>query len=188
MPEARALPLVRWGEELRRRGLRRRRLTVASAALATLVLLGLLVLPPAPMLVWNRSTSAPVGLYRVSAHDRPAKGDFVIAWTPLPARQLAAERGYVPPRVPLVKQVAAVEGDQVCAVGEAIFINRRVAAFRQAHDGRGRDLPWWTGCRSLGPGELLLLMPASALSFDGRYFGVSEGADVIGQARLIWAG
>jgi len=100
---------------------------------------------------------------------------------------MAAARGYVPSGVPLVKQVAAIEGDRVCAVGETLFVNGKIAAFRQAHDRNGRGLPWWTGCRVLGPGELLLLMPASALSFDGRYFGVSQESDVIGRARLIWA-
>jgi type IV secretory pathway protease TraF len=34
--------------------------------------------------------------------------------------------------------------------------------------------------------QLFLLMEASA-SFDGRYFGVTKGRDIIGKARLLWA-
>lgn len=143
--------------------------------------------PPKPRLVWNASASAPIGLYWVNPGARVARGDIVIAWTPQPARRLAAERRYVPSNVPLVKRVAATEGDRICALGTAIFVNGRKAATRVKADGQGRAMPWWSGCRTLSEGEYFLLMPGVAASFDGRYFGITESADIIGPARLIWA-
>lgn len=192
MPEHRHLPLVRWGEELRRRRLARGRgrrhvlLAASSAALVTATMFTCLW-PPRPAFVWNASASSPVGLYRVSAADRLARGDMVVAWAPPGARALAARRHYLPANVPLVKRVAAVAGDWVCAEGDLVFVNEALVARRRRADPSGRPLPWWSDCRALGDGEAFLLMPDGATSFDGRYFGISAAGDIVGRARLIWA-
>jgi type IV secretory pathway protease TraF len=47
-------------------------------------------------------------------------------------------------------------------------------------------MPRWTGCRRLGPGVLFLLCPGRADAFDGRYFGISRRAEIIGTATLLW--
>jgi conjugative transfer signal peptidase TraF len=141
---------------------------------------------PRPLLVWNASASAPVGLYAVTRADRVRAGDMVIAWAPEPARSLAAERRYLPSNVPLVKRIAAGAGDRVCAIGEAIAVNGRHVAARRSIDGRGRTLPWWTGCRDLAKGEYFMLMNDPG-SFDGRYFGVTRAEDLVGGAVLLWA-
>ena len=192
MPEPRDIPLVRWGEDLRRDRVARRRgrfrlFATAAAAVAATAALATMLWPPRPAFVWNASASAPIGLYVVSTAGEAQPGDTVIAWPPAPARALAAERGYLPSNVPLVKRVAAVRGDRVCAAGEAVFVNGRVEVLRRSVDGVGRPLPWWTGCFDLQEGQYLLLMPGSAASFDGRYFGVTERRDLVGTARLLWA-
>jgi type IV secretory pathway protease TraF len=88
--------------------------------------------------------------------------------------------------VPLVKRVAAAAGDEVCALGHEIFVNGRWIAERLAADGASRPMPLWSGCVRLRGRQLFLLMDAPA-SFDGRYFGVTEGGDIVGKARLLWA-
>jgi len=179
------------GEELRRvvaaRRRRRRRLAIAALVGCTAAPLAASAVWNAPvLLVWNSSASAPVGLYRVHAGKQVRRGEMVVAWTPGPARLLAASRRYLPANVPLVKRVAAVAGDRVCASGQAISINGRPVALRRSIDAAGRAMPWWSGCRDLRAGEYLLLMDSRA-SFDGRYFGITREADLIGQAVLIWA-
>ena len=139
-----------------------------------------------PLLVWNATASSRVGLYAVTPFAGPRIGDTVVAWAPDGARRLAADRQYLPADVPLVKRVAAVAGDRVCAKGGAMSINGRAAALRRSRDPSGRLMPWWTGCRVLGPGEAFLLSPAAPLAFDGRYFGVSGPGQIMGRARLIW--
>lgn len=192
MPEPRDIPLVRWGEQLRRDRVARRRgrfrlFATAAASVAATAAVATMLWPPRPLLVWNASESAPIGLYAVSPAVEVGPGETVIAWPPGPARALAAERGYLPINVPLVKRVAAARGDRVCAAGEALWVNGRLEVLRRSVDGAGRPLPWWTGCVDLGDGQFLLLMPGSAGSFDGRYFGLTERRDLVGTARLLWA-
>jgi len=182
-------PLLAWGEQLRAEKRRRRILDRRTAIVgAGITLLGLtLLFPPAPRLVWNASASAPIGLYSVSPGATIATGDMVIARVPEPWRMLAATRRYIPANVPLVKHVAAAAGDEVCALGNEIFVNGRWLAERRGVDAAHRAMPWWSGCIRLHGQQLFLLMAESPASFDGRYFGVTDGAQVIGKARLLWA-
>lgn len=191
MADGRSLPVLDVGEELRRiiaeRRRRRRRLALAAVIGCTAVpLTASTVWDPPVLLVWNASASAPIGLYRLRAGEPIRRGDMVVAWTPEPARMLAAQRHYLPANVPLVKRVAAAAGDRVCAVGREISINGKPVAVRQGSDGAGRPMPWWSGCRQLRRHEYFLLMD-SDLSFDGRYFGVTQNGDVLGRAELLWA-
>lgn len=183
------MPLLAWGDQLRAKKQWRRilvrRVAIAAAGIA---LVGLtMVFPPAPRLVWNASASASIGLYEVSPGAPVQAGDMVIARVPDPWRMLAARRGYIPANVPLVKRVAAAAGDEVCAFGKAIYVNGKWLADRRATDAGGRAMPWWNGCLRLRGRQLFLLMPGGVASFDGRYFGVTEGVQVIGKARLLWA-
>jgi conjugative transfer signal peptidase TraF len=142
--------------------------------------------PQNAVLIWNATASAPIGLYRVTHGRALARSDLVLA---VPAPQLAAfadARGYLPRGVPLVKRIAAVAGDGVCARGNAIFIDGRFAATRLAADGKGRPLPSWSGCRTLHANEVFLLMPDARASFDGRYFGPTPASQVVGLPDPLW--
>ena len=180
-------PLLAWGETLRREKQRRVRLRgrILFVGAGALVLLLSAVLPPAPLLVWNASASAPIGLYAVAPGAFVQPGDMVVARVPKRYRLLVASRRYLPTNVPLVKRVAAYAGDEVCALGGDIFLNGRRIASRRAADAAGLPMPWWSGCLVLRGRQLFLLMD-SASSFDGRYFGPTDGIDVIGKARLLW--
>ncbi|TPG20984.1 S26 family signal peptidase [Sphingomonas koreensis] len=179
--------LVQWGQSLRGARSRRRRLARRSLAIAGLVtaLFATVALPPHPLLVWNASASAPIGLYRVGGADL-ATGDMVIAWPPADFRDFAARRHYLPANVPLVKRVAAEPGDTICALGAEIFVNGRWIAERLVRDGAGRPMPWWTGCATLRHGALFLLMSDSSASFDGRYFGPTDRSAIVGKATPLW--
>ena len=144
-----------------------------------------LVFDPPPLLIWNPSASAPVGLYAILPGVRLKRGDFALAWPPRAARELAARRHYLPRNVPLVKRVAALDGDRICARGVRIMVGQRIVARRHAVDAHDRPLPAWQGCRMLTDGEVLLLMPHPD-SFDGRYFGAAQRAQVIGKAVPLW--
>lgn len=183
------LPLLAWGEQLRaakqHRRILRRRAAVLSVGIALLAVT--IALPPAPRLVWNASSSAPIGLYAVMPGAPVDPGDMVIAKVPDPWRMIAAQRRYIPANVPLVKRVAAVAGDEVCAIGQEIFVNGKWVVERRVADAKGRPMTSWNGCVRLRGRQLFLLMSGSPASFDGRYFGVTEGGLVVGKARLLWA-
>ena len=179
-------PLFAWGDAMRAaRGQRRLRRTACGIGVGVLALAATIVAPPAPRLLWNASASAPIGLYRVSPGAPAAVGDMVVARVPLQWRRLAAERRYLPQNVPLVKRVVAASRSQVCALGDVIHVDGREVARRQRSDGRGRPMPWWSGCIRLSGQQRLLLMDAPD-SFDGRYFGVTEDSDIVGRAVLLW--
>lgn len=182
-------PLLDWGEQLRankrKRVSLRRRIAITGIGVT---LLGMTIaFPPAPRLLWNASASAPIGLYAVTPGAFPDAGDMVVVKVPDPWRMIAAQRRYIPANVPLVKRVAAVAGDEVCALGQEIFVNGKWVVERRIADASGRPMKWWSGCVRLRGRQLFLLMPGSPASFDGRYFGVTEGGLVVGKARLLWA-
>jgi conjugative transfer signal peptidase TraF len=181
-------PLLAFGEALRAQ--RRGRIIQAKRALAVAVGVGLIgatmALPPTPRLVWNASASMPVGLYAVAPVRRVTRGDLVIAKLPPTFQKLAADRRYLPEDVPLLKRVAGISGDVVCASGSRIFINGKLVATRRNADGQGRQMPWWRGCVRLQPGTLFLLVSDVPASFDGRYFGITGQRELIGKAHLLW--
>ncbi|WP_092788132.1 S26 family signal peptidase [Rhodospira trueperi] len=138
-----------------------------------------------PWLVWNASASAPVGLYRVVA--RPVERSAPVLVRPsADMAALAAERGYLPAGVPLIKRVAAVAGDHVCAIGSAVVLHTLTVVRRLDADAAGRPLPRWSGCRRLADGEVFLLMADAPDSFDSRYFGSVPSASVMGRLVPLW--
>ncbi|MBC8770685.1 S26 family signal peptidase [Stenotrophomonas maltophilia] len=149
---------------------------------------------PLPRLIYNPSDSVAVGWYRVDPlHHRPGSlprpssvGSIVLTTLPPEAAALAAQRGYLPARVPLLKRVGAVAPQQVCVFDALVWIDGvPVAAVRPA-DRLGRPLPSWPQCRQLRPGELFLLSVTNPASFDSRYFGPVSASAVIGVAHPVW--
>jgi hypothetical protein len=164
------LPLARWGNALRAARVSRRRLRRHAAALALLGagLAVTIAAPPRPILVWNASASAPVGLYAVAATAPLKTGDMVIARIPGRYRQMAARRHYLPANVPLVKRVAAEPGDTICARGAANPGKRKIG--RRAACGRRR------GPRDAGLDRLRDPSPGRAVPADRGQSGVIRRA------------
>lgn len=162
------------------------RLAVAATTCTALIaLLAPIALQPVPRLVWNASVSAPPGLYTLQAAT-PRVGDLVLVATPRSVADLAADRGYIPQHVPLIKQIAAGQGSFVCTRGDAVQVDDTPLVLRTAFDAQRRPLPYWEGCRRLVRGELFLLMPRAPHSFDSRYFGPVRTSAVIGVLRPLW--
>ena len=148
------------------------------------LLIGALIVDPAPRFIWNASASVPVGLYWRS-QTPPRRGDIALVQVPEPARTLADQRGYLPATVLLIKPVAALTGDQICSQDDTISINGDVVARRLAFDSRGNPMPRWTGCRVLD-GEVFVLAASVPDSFDGRYFGPVPAQAVTGTLTPLW--
>ena len=149
---------------------------------------------PLPRLTYNPSDSVAVGWYRVDPLDRRASslprplsvGSIVLVPLPAEAAALAAQRGYLPTRIPLLKRVGAVAPQEVCIADGSVRIDGVPSAAVLPADRWGRPLPSWPQCRRLRPGELFLLSVTNPASFDSRYFGPVSAADVIGVARPVW--
>ncbi|MBJ2198945.1 MULTISPECIES: S26 family signal peptidase [Gammaproteobacteria] len=149
---------------------------------------------PLPRLIYNPSDSVPVGWYRVDPlrHDtgslpRPLSVDsIVLTRLPAEAATLAAQRGYLPAHIPLLKRVGAVAPQHICIVAGQVLIDGVPMAAVLPADRLGRPLPSWQLCRRLEPGELFLLSVTNPASFDSRYFGPVSATAVIGIAHPVW--
>ncbi|EHK54610.1 S26 family signal peptidase [Allomesorhizobium alhagi] len=161
------------------------RRTIAVAALGLCLIGFTAFVKPSLWLVWNASASAPVGLYRVG-FAASARGDLALVRPPEWVAGLAEKRGYLPRKVPLVKRLAALPGEHVCAFNEFVIISGEIAARRLETDRQGRPLPWWSECRKLADDEVFLLGGKAADSFDSRYFGPVPVANVIGRLVPLW--
>jgi len=149
---------------------------------------------PRPRLIYNLSDSVAIGWYRIDQPDhragllsRPLSVDSIVL-VPLPAKAatLAAQRGYLPTGVPLLKRVGAIAPQEVCIVGGIVRIDGVPSAAVLRADRMGRPLPSWAPCRRLEPGELFLLSVTHPASFDSRYFGPVAASAVIGVAHPVW--
>lgn len=143
------------------------------------------IAPSPPRLVYNASDSVPVGWYRISPADSLAPGDLLLADLPSEVRSLAAQRSYLPANVPLLKTVAAMAPQRVCALDSQVRIDGVVVARRMRWDRQGRALPTWQACRRL-IGDELFLLSSNPASFDSRYFGPVSADAVIGRAQPLW--
>jgi conjugative transfer signal peptidase TraF len=142
--------------------------------------------PDRAQIIWNVTASAPIGLYRVTRGRLYLRGDLVLVKpSPFVAR-FASQRGYLTAGAPLVKRIAATAGDTVCADEDGISIDGQFVAARLSADRAGRPLPFWSGCQTLKQDEVFLLMQGVRTSFDGRYFGLTSTADIIGRLEPIW--
>ncbi|MEN5397581.1 S26 family signal peptidase [Achromobacter xylosoxidans] len=149
---------------------------------------------PLPRLIYNPSDSVAIGWYRVDPLGRKpgslprplSVGTIVLTTLPPDAAALAAQRGYLPTRVPLLKRVGAVAPQEVCITGRIVRIDGVPSAAVLPADRWGRPLLSWQQCHRLEPGELFLLSTTNPASFDSRYFGPVSVSAVIGVAHPVW--
>ncbi|MDO8770239.1 MAG: S26 family signal peptidase [Burkholderiaceae bacterium] len=137
-------------------------------------------------IIYNPSDSVPPGWYRISPPESPHVGSFVLVRLPADTATLAAQRGYLPEHVPLLKRIGAMSPQQVCIEKRIVRIDGIPVAGVHATDGRGRPLSAWQQCRRLHDGELFLLSATNPASFDSRYFGPVAVSAVIGSAQPLW--
>jgi type IV secretory pathway protease TraF len=93
--------------------------------------------------LWNASASVPIGLYYVEPENHLAVTDLVVVSPPEPVAGFLAQRDYLSHVVPLLKQVIALPGQNVCRNHLAIMIDGVVLSFARERDHRGRPLPVW---------------------------------------------
>ena len=141
---------------------------------------------PVARIVYNPSDSVPRGWYRIGSADSLHVGSIVLARLPADAAALAAQRGYLPEHIPLLKRIGAMAPQQVCIEKHIVRIDGKVEAVVHTVDGRGRPLFAWQQCRRLHDGELFLLSATNPASFDSRYFGPVSVSTVIGSAQPLW--
>lgn len=145
-----------------------------------------MAVPHRPVLVWNATASAPIGLYLREAAREPTEGDLVLVRPPPEIADFASRRNYLPAHVPLIKRIVGTAGDTICAHDDTVLLNGAFLLKRLGSDSRGRSLPHWSGCKRLDRSEIFLAMMGVDDSFDGRYFGPISASNIIGRLRPLW--
>lgn len=159
------------------------RRTVAASAFS-LGVIGLLGLAGARV---NVSKSIALGLYWTS--DRPVqKGEYVLLCPPSSGMMEEARRrgylaaGFCPGSYGyLMKRVLAAGGDRMAVSGDGVRVNGILLPHSAPlpADLEGRPMPRFpTGRYVLGASEVLLMSDVSDSSFDGRYFGPVDRAQI----------
>lgn len=141
----------------------------------------------------NTTPSLPVGLYRIV--DEPVLKGAYVAFCP-PQRDVfdwAVARGYINAgNCPggtgqLLKRVHAVAGDTVLIDEIGIGVNGQwlLNSAPLSTDAYGAALPQYRFNAVLGESEYLLLSDLNPHSFDARYFGVIDRAQIVHVVRPV---
>lgn len=139
-------------------------------------------------IVYNASDSVPRGWYIIVPAKSLHVGSIVLVQLPADIATLAAQRGYLPERVPLLKRIAALPPQRMCVAQQVVSIDGVAVATTLNADRQGRRLPAWQQCRPLRDGEIFLLSATHPASFDSRYFGPLPATAVLGLAQPVWIG
>lgn len=168
----------------------KRLLTSLSWTLIGLITIGLLLEVIGIRI--NTSNSIPKGIYWISTAKK-LKGQYVI-FCPKNTEifREALHRGFINKGLCpdgfgyLIKKVAAVENDRVSSTASGIFVNNQLLPFSQPKE--VNLARWQVANYRLKPNELLLMTDQSAWSFDARYFGLTDKAQVkaIIKPLLTW--
>ena len=157
-------------------------LAVASLCAASL---WQIVRPSVPRLLYNPSSSAPIGWYRLRPDTPINRGDLVAAWPTDEALKIAHKRQYFPPNIPLIKTVWAVPGEQICHENGQVFVQGKPPLSVLKQDGLGRPLPSRDGCYAISKDHVFLISNDVQTSFDSRYFGPVPQKNVLGRVEYL---
>ena len=148
-----------------------------------------ITMPPRPKILYNPSSSAPIGWYQVTDNPSPKRHDLIAAYAPEWARRLGEERSYLPYDYPLIKSVWAIEGDEVCYHIDRVSVPNGADIPLLARDRLGREMPRkFVGCLILGAGEIWIASQDVQAGFDSRYFGPIDQSMIVGGARYLGNG
>src|SRR5690606_33862735 len=81
------------------------------------------VIPTSLKLVWNVSTSAPIGLYRIVVAERLEVPYRVAVMPPAPLADFTAERGYIGRDVPILRRSLGLPAQRVRRAGRIITVD-----------------------------------------------------------------
>ncbi len=139
-----------------------------------------------PSLLYNPTDSARVGWYKIVKTEHYKIGDIVAAYLPKDAGFLAAERGYLPSGLPVIKTVAAIAGDEFCISEAQLTFEDGSSLPILPFDDQGRALPTMSeGCVVISEGHILVISDETDRSFDSRYFGAVGTSKVLGLAKYL---
>ena len=157
---------------------------IAVGLLVAIATVLVIWLSPPPFVIWDASKSVPIGWYYVE-HRQPKLHEIAVVSLDDWPQLYAAEQGYLPRNVWLIKPIAALFPAVVCRFGNTVFVDGKLVARAKTLDRLHRILPRWKGCLLLKSNEVFLIARPRD-SFDSRYFGVIKLSQVAGVAHRFY--
>ena len=142
----------------------------------------------------NTTPSIPLGLYQLT-NEPLVKGAYVLLCPPpAPVFEMAKARGYVGAGFcpggygQLMKRLVAAKNDKVTISAEGVAVNGQLLPMSKPIklDGGGRSLPHYDKSWVLGSTEILVMSDSNSGSFDGRYFGSIQRAQIVGVIHPVF--
>ena len=142
----------------------------------------------------NTTASIPLGVYQLS-NEPLIKGAYVLFCPPpAPVFAMAMASGYLGAGFcpggygQLMKRLAAAKNDRVTITAEGVAVNgQRLPLSKPIKlDGGGRPLPHYAKSWVLDSDEVLVMSDSNSGSFDGRYFGPIQRAQIVGVIRPVF--
>jgi len=143
----------------------------------------------------NTTKSIPVGFYRII--DAPIEKDAYVLWCPLETEvfDTAKKRGYTGSGFcpgnhgQMMKKILAAKNDTVSVTDNGVYVNGELVPYSKPIqiDKANRALPRFRiNAYTLAENELLLMSDISSTSFDSRYFGLIDRAQIKGVVKPIF--
>lgn len=165
----------------------RGRWAVATAVLMLVTVLVAATCLRSPLMLYPLTPSLPEKPY-LRTFGSVEIGKIAAFLMPEAARRYQVGLGHdVPAGFLFMKPVIAGPGDHVCnSVSDGLVVKGQWRGATLAHDQGGHPLPVWAGCRVLGERQYFMVSDHVPNSFDSRYFGPVDGADIVGVYRPIF--
>lgn len=149
---------------------------IFAGLVITAIMIGLILrLSVGTLFFWNKTDSAPHGLYVRLLSTPLEKGDYVIVRLPVDVPQLGVQKGFL-----LLKEVAGLPGDSYRAETDALIFQRRKYPIH-----RTEDLPQLHEGTYQIPEDSFLLLNLPDDSFDSRYLGPIPADRIVCRAGLL---
>lgn len=141
--------------------------------------------------IFNPTSSAPIGIWKVTKTKDFKKGDYVLVCPPAhPVLEDLVKRNALlkgrcdSNTVPFIKTVYGVAGDALDTHKDhGVFIEGELIPNTMPYDWPGLEL---TNGKIIERGEFVALQTGHPASIDSRYFGPLKRKEVIGTMELVW--
>ncbi|WP_286824080.1 signal peptidase I, partial [Idiomarina sp. UBA1919] len=131
---------------------------------------------------YNDTPSMKLGWYFLNRFEEPEKHDLVLFPAPEKAYKVFPNlRGFLPRRTLLLKQIIAVDGDQVCTDENSVSVN--------GHRIEHPLLPQWQSFASMEciivPDNNVFVIGQSPDSLDSRFYGAISTSSIVSKGDYL---
>ena len=129
-------------------------------------------------LSYQVSSSMPKGWYLQRPIVHLQRGDWIFLTPPHFARDYLHKNHWLPDSGILLKSLQGMPGDWVCQEPPHLWINQKIRATLLSRDVHQQPIVKRPFCRRLHANEYLVLGISDSRSYDGRYFGPIDRAQI----------